>query len=93
MAKINPSTPAGSLTKGQLKNLHESIIAVLNKGIELGGTSQKDFVQADGSKGSMQNHLMVYRRTGQPCHNCHTAIERMVIAGRGTHYCPQCQRS
>ena len=74
-----------------MEQLLANIRLILQKGIDFGGTSSQHYVQADGKQGTMQDHLMVYRRTGQPCLVCGSAIERTVIGGRGTHYCPQCQ--
>lgn len=90
-AGIHPARLAGSLNQDEVAKLTAAIKTVLQRGLQYGGTSSQHFVQADGSKGSMQDHLNVYRRTGLPCPNCGTPIERIVIGGRGTHFCPNCQ--
>ena len=91
-SKIYPGSKLKDISKQQMASLLRSIQKVLVKGILYGGTSSEHYLQATGEKGSMQHHLQVYRRTGQPCPRCGAAIERMVIGGRGTHYCPQCQK-
>jgi len=65
---------------------------VLGDAIRLGGSSVSDYVDADGMRGFFQLEHCVYLRTGLPCRHCQTPIRRMVLGGRGTHYCPQCQR-
>lgn len=91
-AKIIPMRKAASMTEKEAKALHHSIIKILGKGIHYGGTSYKDYVHHNGQKGTMQDHLMVYRRDGQACKVCDTVISRTVVGGRGTHYCSNCQR-
>lgn len=92
IAGIYPGTLAGVLSSDQVRLLTQTTREVLQLGIRHGGTSSQHFVQADGTLGSMQDHLKVYRKTGLPCPNCGCAIERTVVAGRGTHFCPYCQR-
>ena len=65
---------------------------VLEHAIRLGGSSVSDYVDADGTKGFFQLEHMVYQRTGEPCRICGTAIRRVIVAGRSTHYCPNCQQ-
>ena len=65
---------------------------VLEHAIRLGGSSVSDYVDADGVRGFFQLEHCVYLRTGLPCRRCETPIRRIMVAGRGTHYCPQCQR-
>jgi len=91
-AKILPSRKAASISMDEAKTLHHVILEVLKKAIEFGGTSYSDFVHHSGKKGTMQDHLMVYRRNGQPCKACGTIIKRVTISGRGTHFCPHCQK-
>ena len=90
-AAIHPSRTAGSLSQLEISNLAKAIVSVLERGLKFGGTSSQHFVNADGAKGSMQEHLNVYRRAGLECPRCGAVIERIVIAGRGTHFCPHCQ--
>ena len=60
--------------------------------IKLGGSSVSDYVDSEGREGFFQLQHRVYLRTGEPCLTCKTAIKRTVVAGRGTHYCPKCQK-
>lgn len=91
-AKIRPTRHAGRLTRDELTRLRAALIKVLTKAIKLGGSSVSDYVDAEGVAGFFQLHHMVYSRTGEPCRACHTPIKRIVLAGRGTHFCPACQK-
>ncbi len=93
MAKIHPATAAGQLTQAQTKTLLNTVKEVLAIGIKYNGTSSQHYVDVNGQQGTMQDHLQVYRRAGQPCPICGTSIERTVVGGRGTHFCPHCQPS
>jgi formamidopyrimidine-DNA glycosylase len=90
-AGIRPRCASGRLTKAELESLRSSLKAVLEHAIQLGGSSVSDYVDADGVKGFFQLEHCVYLRTGLPCRKCGTAIRRILVAGRGTHYCPRCQ--
>jgi len=90
-AGIRPRKMAGRLTRAQLALLHNSIQAVLREAITLGGSSVSDYVDADGVRGFFQFEHRVYLRGGKPCLVCGTPIRRILVAGRGTHYCPVCQ--
>lgn len=90
-AGIRPRRLAASLTRPQLERLRVSLQQVLTHAIALGGSSVSDYVDADGAKGFFQLEHKVYLRTGEPCLACQTPIRRILIAGRGTHYCPTCQ--
>ncbi len=91
-AGIRPRRQAGRLTRAELERLRLAIRDVLNHAIRLGGSSVSDYVGADGEKGFFQLEHSVYLRTGMPCRTCGTPIRRILIGGRGTHYCPSCQR-
>lgn len=88
---INPNRPANSLTDQEIEQLVRAMREVLNKAIQYGGSTIKSFETIYG-KGSMQEHLIVYGQTGKPCFRCGTPIEKIRIAGRGTHFCPNCQK-
>jgi formamidopyrimidine-DNA glycosylase len=90
-AGIRPRRMAGRLTRTQLVKLQSSLATVLREAIALGGSSVSDYVDADGVKGFFQLEHRVYLRTGQPCLVCGTPIRRILIGGRGTHFCPTCQ--
>lgn len=87
-ARLHPLTQAASLTPQQAVVLLESIRQVLQAGIEANGASI-DWVYRGGE---FQNQFQVYQRKGEPCYRCGTAIERIVVGQRGTHFCPQCQQ-
>jgi formamidopyrimidine-DNA glycosylase len=91
-AGIRPGRRAGRLTRAELERLRGSLREVLEHAIRLGGSSVSDYVDADGVKGFFQLEHCVYLRTGLPCRRCETAIRRILVAGRGTHYCPKCQQ-
>jgi len=90
-AGIRPTRKAGRLTAAELERLRLALRRVLQHAIRLGGSSVSDYVDADGEKGFFQLQHRVYLRTGLPCRTCQTLIRRIELAGRGTHYCPQCQ--
>ncbi|HEY6446704.1 MAG TPA: bifunctional DNA-formamidopyrimidine glycosylase/DNA-(apurinic or apyrimidinic site) lyase [Acidobacteriaceae bacterium] len=91
-AGIRPTRKAGRLTRARLDRLHDGLRAVLKAAIRAGGSSVSDYVDANGERGFFQIQHCVYMRTGQPCRACGTPIRRIVLAGRGTHYCPRCQK-
>jgi len=91
-ARIRPRRMAARLTAEELDRLHSAVQKVLREAIRLGGSSVSDYVDAAGERGFFQLRHNVYMRTGQPCLVCGTPIRRVVAAGRGTHYCPACQR-
>jgi formamidopyrimidine-DNA glycosylase len=91
-AGIRPRRQAGRLTRAELERLRLAIRDVLQHAIRLGGSSVSDYVGADGEKGFFQLEHFVYLRTGIPCRTCGTPIRRILVGGRGTHYCPSCQR-
>jgi formamidopyrimidine-DNA glycosylase len=92
-AGIRPARMAGRLTREQLARLRKALSAVLKSAIRAGGSSVSDYVDADGVAGFFQIQHRVYGREGQPCLVCGTPIRRIVLGGRGTHFCPQCQTS
>lgn len=91
-AGIRPRRAAGRLTRAELERLRAGLKDVLEHAIRLGGSSVSDYVDAEGVRGFFQLEHCVYQRTGEPCRRCGTAIRRIVVAGRSTHYCPECQR-
>ena len=91
-AGIRPRRRAGRLTRAELERLRLALRQILRHAIRLGGSSVSDYVDVDGVRGFFQLEHRVYMRTGQPCRECETVIRRIVIAGRGTHFCPNCQR-
>ena len=91
-AGIRPRRQAGRLTRAELDRLHAGMKEVLLEAIKLGGSSVSDYVDAEGREGFFQLRHRVYLRTAKPCLVCKTPIKRFVLGGRGTHYCPKCQR-
>ncbi|HEY9236784.1 MULTISPECIES: bifunctional DNA-formamidopyrimidine glycosylase/DNA-(apurinic or apyrimidinic site) lyase [Phenylobacterium] len=93
-SKISPFKPAGGLKTAQLGPLVTNVREVLAEAIEAGGSSLKDYAQADGALGYFQHSFRVYDREGEPCPNpgCEGVIERQVQAGRSTFFCPVCQK-
>ncbi|HEY4963431.1 MAG TPA: DNA-formamidopyrimidine glycosylase [Candidatus Saccharimonadales bacterium] len=91
-AKINPMTKVASLTDQKIKLLHKSLLDVLLLSIEKGGSTDRNYVNAEGVKGSYIDFAKVFRRDGLPCPRCGREIIKTRVAGRGTHYCAYCQR-
>ncbi|MGA2358245.1 MAG: bifunctional DNA-formamidopyrimidine glycosylase/DNA-(apurinic or apyrimidinic site) lyase [Terriglobales bacterium] len=91
-AGIRPRRRAATITREQLGKLHRAVREVLREAIALGGSSISDYVDADGEKGFFQLQHRVYGREGEPCLVCRTAIRRVVLAGRSSHYCSNCQK-
>lgn len=89
-AGINPA--ARTITRPQAARLHEAIVHVLAQGIDNGGTTLRDYVDADGDRGENQHALSCYGRHDEPCLRCGTALRRRVLDARGTTWCPVCQR-
>ncbi len=91
-ARIRPGTPAGRLSKPAVRRLHHAIVSVLERAINMRGSSVDDYVDAEGLKGGFQNALSVYGRAGRSCLRCGGKVVRTVIAQRGTWSCPTCQK-
>jgi formamidopyrimidine-DNA glycosylase len=90
-ARIHPRRPAGELDAPEIQRLHRAIRAALRRGVELNGSTLRDYVAPDGEGGGMQHEFHVYGRLGEPCDRCGRPIERIVVGGRGTWLCPRCQ--
>ena len=91
-AGLRPRRRASTITRAQLERLHLAVKEVLKEAIALGGSSISDYVDIDGEEGSFQIQHRVYGREGEPCLVCKTPIKRVVIAGRSSYYCPECQK-
>jgi formamidopyrimidine-DNA glycosylase len=91
-ARIHPQRPAGELNDDELRALHRGIRDALRAGIARQGATLRDYRTPDGGSGRMQHEFRVYGREGEPCDRCGTPIEKIRAAGRGTWYCPSCQR-
>ena len=91
-AGVHPRAAASRLSRARAARLHEAIQDVLLEAIEKGGSSVSDYVDSRGRRGSFQLQHRVYGREGEPCVACGAPIRRIVVAQRGTHFCPRCQR-
>lgn len=91
-AKIHPSTLVKDLSDAKVRKLYEALVAVLKLSIEKGGSTDRNYVNAEGKRGSYLTFASVFRREGQPCPRCGTTIIKTRVAGRGTHICPKCQK-
>jgi formamidopyrimidine-DNA glycosylase len=91
-ARIHPLAIAARLKPERVARLHQSIRRVLTDAIGLGGSSISDYVDANGARGWFQMEHRVYGRQGQPCRTCGAPIRKILVAQRGTHFCPRCQR-
>jgi formamidopyrimidine-DNA glycosylase len=92
-SKIHPLKPVGTLKAAQINSLHESVIHVLNLGIDSKGATIDDYRDAGGQEGSFQDKFQVHLREGEPCPRCGSRIRKIRAAGRGTYFCPRCQRA
>ena len=90
-ARLHPLSPAGSMRPEHQRALRDGIRDALRAGIEGGGASIDDFLDARGQRGSMQEEFLVHTREGEPCPRCGAEIARIVVGGRSTYYCPACQ--
>jgi formamidopyrimidine-DNA glycosylase len=91
-AGIHPERQANSLNKNEIATLHSEIISTLEEAVKLGGSTIRSYVNSQGQIGMFQLELLAYGRNGEKCKRCGTIIEKKVVGGRGTHYCPKCQK-
>mgnify|MGYP001580583213 FL=1 len=92
LAKIAPTRPGKSLSLPEVKKLYNAVLEVMKLGFKYGGSSEVDFVNALGQKGSYQDHSRVYGRKGEKCPNCGGIIKKTFLGGRGTYFCENCQK-
>jgi formamidopyrimidine-DNA glycosylase len=92
-ARVHPLREAGSLDAGEVRALHRTIRRALELGVARQGSTLSNYAQPNGAPGRMQHEFKVYGRGGESCERCGTPIERIVVGGRGTWYCPSCQVS
>ncbi|MBD2042729.1 DNA-formamidopyrimidine glycosylase [Microcoleus sp. FACHB-672] len=90
-AGIRPETLCANLSRQQIERLHDAVIQVLQASIAAGGTTFSNFLNVQGINGNYAGVAWVYNRAGQPCRVCSTPLERLKLAGRSSHFCPQCQ--
>ncbi|NES90714.1 MULTISPECIES: DNA-formamidopyrimidine glycosylase [Okeania] len=91
LSGIRPTTLCKDLTETQIEQLHLAILKVLQNSIDAGGTTFSNFLNVKGVNGNYGGVAWVYNRAGQPCRICDTSLEKIKLAGRSTHFCPQCQ--
>lgn len=92
MAGIDPRRPAQGLKLPAIKALHLAIVDIIQRAIKARGTTFRNFVDGQGKKGNFVDYLQVYQRHGQACPRCGRPLQKMKVAGRGTHYCQHCQK-
>ena len=92
LSQVLPMRKINTLTEKEITDLHKNIIDVLKLSIQKKGTSSKNYVRSNGQKGGFVPYLMVYGRKGETCKRCGAKIVKIKHAGRGTHYCPKCQK-
>ena len=92
-AGLHPARRCGALQRTGVVALHAGIVTVLSEGVARGGSTMRDYVDARGDRGGYLDVAAVYGRTGQPCRRCGTAVVKTTVGGRGTHFCPSCQRA
>lgn len=92
-AQIHPETRVMEITAAKRQALYTALRAVMTLSIEKGGSTDRNYVDAEGKRGSYLTFANVFRREGQPCPRCGTTITKTRVAGRGTHTCPHCQNT
>ena len=91
-AKVHPSRTSNSLSAQEARKVHDETIKVLGQAVEKGGSTIRTYTNAFGEDGTMQDFHQVYDKAGQACSRCGSIIEKIQLGGRGTHFCPKCQR-
>lgn len=91
-ARIDPRRSAKQITEEETKKLYDAIVEVLERGLKYGGSSDVNYVNAVGGEGEYQQHFLVYGRKGEKCFGCKGKVEKTTLGGRGTYFCPECQR-
>jgi len=91
-AKVHPSRHSNILTAQEARKAHDETIKVLGQAVEKGGSTIRSYTNAFGEDGTMQEFHQVYDKAGQACSRCGSTIEKIQLGGRGTYFCPKCQR-
>ncbi len=93
LSKVAPARPSNSLTEEEQKRLFQAVESVLKEGMKYGGSSENSFVTPDGTEGEYQRHTLIYGKQGTLCNHCHdNKIVKQMLGGRGTYFCPSCQK-
>ena len=90
-SQIHPEREASSLTAEEIERIYEATVTTLGEAVKRGGSTIRTYINSQGQIGSFQELLNVYGKKGEPCVTCGTILEKTVVGGRGTHYCPICQ--
>jgi formamidopyrimidine-DNA glycosylase len=90
-ARIHPLTQPGRVSAEKAHQLYKAVRKVLDRAVALGGTTFSDYMDIEGRPGAFLSKLKVYQHTGEPCRRCKQAIRRIIVGGRSSHFCPQCQ--
>ncbi len=90
-ARLHPLSPAGSMRPEHLEALRDAVVAALEAGIDGGGASIDDYRDGRGERGRMQDEFLVHTREGEPCPRCEGTVKRIVVGGRSTYFCSDCQ--
>ncbi len=93
LTKIHPETPANRISKAQLKNIIEASVQVLNVAIQSGGSTIRSYHPSQGIDGGFQNKLNAYGKENLPCQRCNHPLRKIFVGGRGTTFCPKCQKN
>lgn len=91
MSRIHPESKVKDIGETRLKKLFLSVVEVMQLSIAHGGSTDRNYVNAKGQRGSYLKFAQVFRRDNEPCPRCGTIIKKIKVAGRGTHFCPKCQ--
>jgi formamidopyrimidine-DNA glycosylase len=91
-ARVHPQRLVNTITDQEFTAIYTALRSVMNTAIEKGGSTDKNYVNAEGKRGSYLDFASVFRREGLPCPRCGTTIIKFKSAGRGTHICPNCQK-
>lgn len=92
LSRLSPKTKASQLTLNDCENIIQNTKTVLEKAIKLGGTTIRSYTSEEGVHGRFQNELLVHGKLKENCPNCHSQIVKIKVGGRGTYYCPNCQK-
>lgn len=92
LARIDPRRAANTLKEQEIRLLYEKVISLLKEAIRYRGSSVDSYRDVEGNRGEMEERLKVYARKGEPCYVCKTPIKKITLGGRGTYFCPKCQK-
>jgi formamidopyrimidine-DNA glycosylase len=91
-ARIHPERIASTLNDNEISLLHQEVVNTLMEAVNQGGSTIRSYINSQGEMGMFQRQLLVYGRQNEDCKKCGTALIKTVVGGRGTHFCPSCQK-